>query len=104
MRDRSFADFLVGALACISVLGVCAVIKETEFCREQRRREAAQKWALPRKRRRHRTPEDDCRHCTGTGVCEECAPTPCRVCKGSGLQPRDAALTSRLAALWDGAA
>jgi len=104
MRDRSFADFMIGALACISVLGFCAMLRETEFPEERRRREAAEKWALPRKRRRHRTPEDDCRHCTGTGTCDECAPSACRICRGSGLQPRDDATTSRLTALWDGAA
>ena len=101
MRDRSFADFMVGALACISVLGFCAVLKETELHAEQRRRHAAEKWSLPRKRRRRRSPEDDCRHCTGSGTCDECAPSACRVCKGSGLQPRDAAITSRLTALWN---
>jgi len=71
---------------------------------EQRRRRSAEKWALPRKRRRRRSPEDDCRHCTGTGSCEECAPSPCRVCKGSGLQPHDDAIVSRLSTLWDGTA
>jgi hypothetical protein len=101
MRDRSFTDFMVGALACISVLGVYAVLKETELYREEQQRRAAEKWALPRKRRRRRSPEDDCRHCTGTGVCEECAPSACRVCKGSGMQPHDDALVSRLSALWN---
>ena len=103
MRDRSFADFMVGALACISILGFCAVLKETEIDQEQRRRRAAAKWALPRKRRRRRSPEDDCRHCTGTGECGDCAPAACRVCNGNGLQPHDAAIASRLTALWDGA-
>ena len=101
MRDRSFADFLAGALACISVLGLCAVLKESELYAEARKREAAEKWTLPRKRRRRRSPEDDCRHCTGTGTCVECAPSACRVCKGSGLQPHDAAIASRLNALWN---
>ena len=36
--------------------------------------------------------------------CAECAPAPCRVCKGNGLQPHDEAIASRLTALWDGAA
>ncbi|MDB5028168.1 MAG: hypothetical protein JWO66_1857 [Candidatus Eremiobacteraeota bacterium] len=100
MKDRSFAELMIGAIACISVLGVCAVLKETELD-EQRKRRAAAKWALPRKRKRRRSPEDDCRHCTGTGTCDECAPAACRVCQGNGLQPRDAAVVSRLAALWN---
>ncbi|HEY0382859.1 MAG TPA: hypothetical protein VGC72_11745 [Candidatus Elarobacter sp.] len=108
MRDRTFADFMAGALACISVLGFYAVLRETERCQhqrgEERRRSEAERWALPRKRRRRHSPEDDCRHCTGSGACEECTPSPCRVCKGTGLQPRDAAVVSRLAMLWDGAA
>ncbi len=101
MRDRSFADFMVGALACMSVLGFYAVLKETELHQEQRKRQAAQRWALPRKRKRRRSPEDDCRHCTGTGECDDCAPQACRVCNGAGLQPHDAAIASRLAALWN---
>ncbi len=101
MRDRSFADFMIGALACMSVLGFYGMLKETEHHAQQRRRRAAERWALPRKRRRYRSPEDDCRHCTGTGTCTECAPAPCRVCKGNGLQPHDDAMVSRLSALWD---
>ncbi len=101
MRDRSFADFMVGALAYISVLGFCAVLKESEFYQEQHKRQTAEKFALPRKRKRRRSPEDDCRHCTGSGECDECAPSPCRVCKGSGLQPRDSSIASRLNALWN---
>ena len=104
MRDRSFADFMVGALACMSVLGFYALLKETEVYAEQRRRAAAERWALPRKRKKRRSPEDDCRHCTGSGECVECAPQPCRVCNGNGLQPHDAAIASRLSRLWDGAA
>jgi len=101
MRDRSFADFMVGALACISVLGFYAVLKDSELAQEQRKRQAAERWALPRKRKRRRSPEDDCRHCTGTGECGECAPSPCRICRGNGLQPHDATVTSRLNALWN---
>ena len=101
MKDRSFADFMIGALACISVLGFCAVLKETEFYQEERQRRAGARWTLPRTRRRRRSPEDDCRHCTGTGACSECGPAPCRVCKGSGLQPHDSHIASRLAAIWD---
>ena len=108
MRDRTFADFMAGALACISVLGFYAVLRETELRQAQRREEHrrldAERWALPRKRRRRRSPEDDCRHCTGSGTCDECAPASCRVCKGTGLQPRDEAIASRLSSLWDGAA
>ncbi|HTJ26623.1 MAG TPA: hypothetical protein VMA36_10695 [Candidatus Limnocylindria bacterium] len=94
---------MVGAIACVSVLGFYAVLKESEFYQEERRRRAAERWMLPRRKRRRRSPEDDCRHCVGTGVCEECAPTPCRLCQGTGIQPRDEALVSRLTALWDGA-
>ena len=104
MRDRSFADFMVGALACISVLGFYAVLRESEFYQEERRRRAAERWNLPRRKRRRRSPEDDCRHCSGSGACRECNPSPCRVCKGSGLQPRDAAIVDRLSAIWDGGA
>jgi DnaJ-class molecular chaperone len=108
MRDRTFADFMAGALACISVLGFYAVLRESEVRHEQRvderRRRDVERWALPRKRRRRHSPEDDCRHCTGTGTCDECAPTPCRVCKGTGLQPHDEAIVSRLSMLWDGVA
>jgi DnaJ-class molecular chaperone len=108
MRDRTFADFMAGALACISVLGFCAVLRETEQLRESQRRAVgrhdAERWALPQKRRRRRSPEDDCRHCIGRGECHECAPAACRVCKGTGLQPHDAAIVSRLSTLWDGVA
>jgi DnaJ-class molecular chaperone len=108
MRDRTFADFMAGAIACISVLGFYAVLRETELHQQQRgaerRRAEAERWALPRKRRRRHSPEDDCRHCTGSGTCDECAPSACRVCKGTGLQPHDAAIVSRLSTLWDGAA
>jgi hypothetical protein len=100
MRDRTFADFMAGAIACLSVLGFCAVLRESARAGERR---DADRWALPRKRRRH-SPEDDCRHCTGSGSCEECAPAACRVCRGTGLQPHDEAIVSRLSLLWDGAA
>ncbi|HTW83560.1 MAG TPA: hypothetical protein VMD91_05795 [Candidatus Sulfotelmatobacter sp.] len=104
MRDRTFADFMVGALACISVLGVYAVLKESELYRAEQRRRAALRWELPRPRRRRRSPEDDCRHCAGSGTCTECAPVACRVCSGTGLQPRDETLSRRLTSIWDGAA
>lgn len=96
---------MVGALTCLSVLGVYAMLKDTEQQHEaDRKRRAAEKWTLPRKRRRRHSPEDYCRHCTGTGTCDECAPDACRICKGTGLQPRDEAIVSRLSMLWDGAA
>jgi hypothetical protein len=108
MRDRTFADFMAGALACISVLGFYAVLRETELQHGQRRAQARRhdrdRWALPPKRRRRRSPEDDCRHCTGSGECGECAPAACRVCKGTGLQPHDEAIVARLSTLWDPAA
>jgi hypothetical protein len=31
-------------------------------------------------------------------------PSTCRVCRGSGLQPRDTSLVERLNELWDGVA
>jgi hypothetical protein len=52
MKDRSFTDFMVGALACISVLGVYAVMRDADAAYVERRRQAAARWALPRKRRR----------------------------------------------------
>jgi len=104
MKDRTFADFMIGALACISALGFYAVLRDTELGHEERRRRAAARWSLPRKRRRGFSPEDRCRHCSGSGACAECGPSPCRLCAGSGVQPRDAALVQRLSAIWDGAA
>jgi hypothetical protein len=102
MRDRTFADFMVGVLACISVLGVYAVLKESELARAEAHRRATVRWELPRPRRRRRSPEDDCRHCAGRGACSECAPEACRVCAGSGRQPRDETIDRRLTSLWDG--
>jgi hypothetical protein len=102
MKERSFADFMVGALACISVLGFYAVMRDADAAYLERRRKAAARWVLPRKRRRLRTPEDLCRHCAGTGSCEACGDEACRVCRGNGLQPRDEALVTRLALMWDG--
>jgi hypothetical protein len=104
MKDRTFVEFTLGALACISVLGLYALIGETERYRAEQRARAARRWVLPRKRRPGRTPENDCRHCSGTGTCTHCAPADCRVCKGTGIQPRDAGLVGRLGTLWDGAA
>jgi len=85
----------------MSVLGIYAMVRESELYQEQRRRAAAERWTLPRRRKRRRSPEDDCRHCTGTGACADCAPQPCRVCNGNGLQPHDAAIASRLTAIWN---
>ncbi len=108
MRDRTFADFMAGAIACLSVLGFYAVMREAEAGQEprqaDRRRRDADRWQLPRKHPRRHSPEDDCRHCTGRGACDECAPSRCRVCKGTGLHPHDAAIVSRLNLLWDGVA
>jgi len=100
MKDRSFADFMVGVLACVSVFGLYAVARETELLREGRRRLHA-RWTLPGGAR-VATPEDHCRHCAGAGHCPACGPS-CRVCRGSGRQPRDAAQIMRLTALWNGA-
>jgi hypothetical protein len=102
MKDRSFTDFMVGALACISVLGVYAVMRDADAAYVERRRQAAARWALPRKRRRSRTPDDLCRHCGGSGNCDACGDESCRICRGNGLQPRDEALVTRLASMWDG--
>jgi hypothetical protein len=108
MPQRSFTDFIVGVLACASVLGFYVVLRESEAAADERRRQARrfaeERWNLPLKRKRRRTVEDSCRHCSGSGDCLSCAPQPCRICKGAGLQPRDATLVPRLTALWDGAA
>lgn len=95
---------MVGALACISVLGFYAVLRETESSPEAGKRRSAERWSLPPRTRPARSPEDQCRHCTGSGVCDDCAPAQCRVCTGTGLQPRDRELAHRLSSLWDGAA
>jgi len=102
MKDRSFPDFMVGALACISVLGFYAVMRDAEAVGETRRLEAQAKWDLPRKRRQQHTLEDFCRHCSGAGTCDSCGPDTCRICRGTGIQPQDASLVPRLAQMWDG--
>jgi len=102
MKDRSFADFMVGALACISVLGFYVILRDADAAYVERRKQAAARWALPRKRRRRRTPEDLCRHCGGSGTCDACGDESCRICHGNGLQPRDEALVMRLTSMWDG--
>lgn len=100
MNNRSFTDFIVGALACMSVLGFAVVLREGEPRVAERRPPSPDPWVLPQKRRRRRTPEDFCRHCHGAGACDACTPSTCRVCRGSGLQPRDETLVPRLVALW----
>lgn len=107
MARRSFTDFMVGALACVSVFVFCGLLRESEAAAERRRHDAhllaQERWRLPFKRHRRRTLDDICRHCGGTGNCASCAPQACRICAGAGLQPRDATLVPRLTALWDGA-
>ena len=103
MQERTFAAFVIDTLACVSMLGVCAVLHDRELARNEAWLDA-RKWKLPRSRRRSGSPEDDCRHCSGSGLCVECAPEPCRVCCGDGVQPQDEGLVNRLSALWDGAA
>jgi hypothetical protein len=97
MKSRSFADLLIGVLAYVSLSIILAATNVAM------RRDPDTRWTLPvAKRRRRRGIEDACRHCSGTGHCEACSPATCRVCRGSGLQPRDATLVPRLTALWDG--
>jgi len=104
MNKRSFADLMVGVLAYVSLTGLAAIAAEpgTEP-KERTARVADERWALPVKRRRRRVREDACRHCSGTGQCDACMPATCRVCRGTGLQPRDASLVPRLTELWNGA-
>lgn len=105
MTNRKFGDLVAGLLACVSVLGGCfALLREAEGYARRQRRRAAQRWSLPHRDERYRSPEDDCRHCGGSGACPQCAPGACRVCRGAGLQPHDGTVVSRLCALWDGAA
>jgi hypothetical protein len=107
MVRRSFTDFVIGAFACVSVFVFAALLPEKQAAAEKRRHVAHQpteeRWQLPSKRHRRRTLDDVCRHCSGSGNCRSCAPQPCRICSGAGLQPRDATLVPRLTALWDGA-
>jgi len=100
MKTRSFADLMVGVLAYVSLSGLIAIAAEPV----QRKRTPDRRWSLPLKqrRRRRRVAEDECRHCKGSGHCDACMPATCRVCRGSGLQPRDATLVDRLNGLWDG--
>jgi hypothetical protein len=98
MKSRSFADLVVGVLAWASLSGLAALAGENK----KRARAADRRWSLATKRRRRRVAEDACRHCQGSGQCFACVPVTCRVCAGSGLQPRDRALVERLNDLWDG--
>jgi hypothetical protein len=112
MRDRTIPDLMLGALACVSVLGLYAITRETvgvptrrrtdEETTMHRRASDVAKWELPRQSMHRETPEDYCRHCTGSGVCESCGPASCRICRGSGVQPQDASLLPRLSLMWDG--
>lgn len=102
MNKRSFADLLVGVLAYVSLTGLAAIAVEPATGPAPNAR-ADERWTLPVKRRRRRVREDACRHCAGSGHCDACTPATCRVCRGSGLQPRDATLVPRLTELWNGA-
>lgn len=103
MEKRSFADLLVGVLAYVSLTGLAAIAVEPAIAGARANARADERWALPVKRRRRRVREDACRHCAGSGQCDACSPATCRVCRGSGLQPRDATLVPRLTELWNGA-
>jgi hypothetical protein len=99
MNNRSFGDLMIGVLAYVSLSGLAAMAAEPIPVPKPRRDE---RWSLPAKRRRRRVREDACRHCSGSGQCEACSPATCRVCRGTGLQPRDATLVPRLTELWNG--
>jgi hypothetical protein len=99
MHNRSFADLMVGVLAYVSLTGLAALAAAPSA---PRRRAADRRWSLPVKRVRRRVREDACRHCSGSGRCDECTPEACRACRGTGLLPRDATLLPRLCGLWNG--
>jgi hypothetical protein len=103
MNKRSFADLMVGVLAFVSLTGLAAIAVEPAAGSRNRTAVADERWSLPVKRRRRRLREDACRHCSGSGTCDACMPATCRVCRGTGLQPRDATLVPRLTELWNGA-
>jgi hypothetical protein len=107
MQKRSFADLMVGVLAYVSLSGLAALAAEPAASpaesQEGRWVRVDERWALPVKRRRRRVREDACRHCDGSGQCDACKPSTCRMCRGTGLQPRDATLVPRLTELWNGA-
>ena len=98
MNNRSFADLMVGVLAYVSLTGL-ALAAESPV---PRKAAPDERWALPVKRRRRRVSEDACRHCGGSGQCGACEPATCRICRGTGLQPRDVSLLPRLTELWNG--
>ena len=102
MNNRSFADLMAGVLAYVSLTGLAAIAAEPAGTDLERRVNAEERWSLPVKRRRRRVREDACRHCRGSGHCHACMPATCRVCRGTGLQPRDATLVPRLTNLWNG--
>ena len=103
MKNRSFADLMVGVLAYMSLTGLAAISNEPSAPSASVAVAVAdERWALPAKRRRLRVREDACRHCSGSGRCDACMPATCRVCRGVGLQPRDATLVPRLTGLWNG--
>lgn len=103
---------MVGALACISVIGLYAVTREAvttptrrranEDTTMHRRATDIAKWELPRQAMYRETAEDFCRHCAGSGVCDSCGPQSCRICRGTGIAPHDASLLPRLSLMWDG--
>jgi hypothetical protein len=107
MNKRSFADLMVGVLAYVSLSGLAAIAVEPGAVPRESTPESTpdpdERWSLPVKRRRRRVREDACRHCSGSGECTACMPATCRVCRGTGLQPRDATLVPRLTELWNGA-
>ncbi len=99
MNNRSFADLMVGVLAYVSLSGLAAVAADPAAVPKP----PEPRWSLPVKRRPSHIREDACRHCNGSGHCEACSPATCRVCRGTGLQPHDAMVLSRLTKLWNGA-
>jgi hypothetical protein len=103
MNKRSFADLMVGVLAYVSLTGLAAIAVEPASGSRVRTAVADERWSLPVKRRRRRVREDACRHCSGSGACDACMLATCRVCRGTGLQPRDTTLVPRLTELWNGA-
>jgi hypothetical protein len=98
MNTRSFADLMVGVVAYVSLSGLAAIAEPAV----ERNHAPDDRWELPVKRRRRRVREDACKHCSGSGQCDACRPATCRVCRGLGLQPRDATLVPRLTELWNG--
>ncbi len=100
MRARSFADLLIGVIGYVSLAGLMAMTAQPA----RPKRNPDRRWKLPveRRRRSKHVVEDECRHCKGLGHCAACLPATCRVCRGSGVQPRDTALVERLNELWDG--